>query len=152
VRRGFTLMEVVIVLLIGFVVIVTAYQVMHLMVDAEKTTDKASQRAITEARLTEQLLRDLRSSHKVAKESNERYVISRYVNGSPRMESRDVTWRVEKGTKVVREATGEGRQEFPFDGLLDPDEPAFKFRLDKAPDAEFTAIPSVSPAAAQVAP
>lgn len=137
-NRGFTLIELLIVLLVGVVIVMTGYQAIHVMAEAEKTTDKASQRAITEARLTEQLLRDLRSSQSVTKRSDSDYTISRWVLGAQRMEKREVTWKLENKTRVTRECTGEPRQDYDFDGLLNPDEPAFKLRLEKVPDATFT--------------
>lgn len=136
-RSGFTLMELMVVLLIGVIVMSTAYHAIHILGDAEKSTDKASQRAMVEARLTEALLRDLRSSHSVQKQSDSQYTISRWVLASPRMEKKDVTWRLENKSKVIRESAGEQRQDFDFDGLLSPDEPAFKLRLEKVDESSF---------------
>lgn len=144
IRRGFTLMELMIVLLIGIVMINSAYQAIHLMGDAEKATEKASARAMVEARLTELLLRDLRSAASVNKTSGERYTIDRWILGTPRMTKVTVTWAVEEKVRVVREAPNEPREVFDFDGLLDPNEPAFKLRLEKVPDSTF--VDPVAPA------
>lgn len=139
-RYGFTTIEILIVMLIGITAMIVGYQAIHIMAESERTTDKASNRAMIEARLTEALLRDMRSAHSVTKQGADQYTISRWMLASPRMVKKDVIWKIENKVRVTREAE-DGREVFDFDGLLSADEPAFKLRLEKVPDSTFVEVP-----------
>lgn len=133
-RRGFTLTELTIAMVIGFIAMAIAYQAMHLLLRAEESTDRKATRTLAEARLNEMLLRDLRSSTAVISKNKDEYTITRWVMEAGTMVKQDATWRVVDKVRVVRELPGESPMTFDFDGLLDPGEPAFKFRLEKPPD------------------
>jgi hypothetical protein len=135
-RSAVTLVELTLALIIGSLALYIAYQGMHLMVRAEESTDRKASRTLAEARLQEMLLRDLRSSVSVAKKSADEYTISRWVMDGKKMVKRDATWRIVDKVRVTRELPGEGTMTFDFNGLLDPDEPAFRFRLEPSGDAK----------------
>ena len=133
-RRGFTIVELLVAMVIGLAVMIVAYGAMHLMIKAEEGTDKRATRAMAEARLSEMLMRDLRSSVAVTPKSTAEYTITRYVMDAGKMVTKDATWKVLKGVKVTRDLPGDTSMTFDFDGLLDPNEPAFKFRVDRPLD------------------
>lgn len=144
-RRGFTLTELMVAMAIGMIATVVAYAAVHLMARAERTTDRHASRTLAEARLAEMLIRDLRSAAGVTRDSDTAYRITRWVLEQGKMVKREATWRVVDKVRVMREMPGEPRTVFDFDGLLDPDQPAFKFRVEPPDDAVMPSDPQPSP-------
>jgi prepilin-type N-terminal cleavage/methylation domain-containing protein len=135
--RGVTVVELTVALVVGAIVMVAAYEAIHVLLRSEKSSDKVSTRTLAEARLMEMLLMDLRSSLSVTETGEQEYTIERYAFQGGKVGIQNVTWRVVDDQRVVREADGESSQEFDFTGLLDPRSPAFRFRLERVPDATF---------------
>lgn len=140
-RRGFTLVEMVVAMLVGTIALIVAFNAIGLMVRGEKATDRESSKALTDSRLMATLLQDVRSSWKVDAVSDKEWRIHRYV-GTPgqKLESKEVVWKV-VDTKVTRTMDGGRPDEFDYKGLLDPQTLSVKFRLERTTDARFPTSP-----------
>lgn len=138
-RRGFTLIELTIVIILGMLVIGIIYQSVHLLLRSEDRTDKGSMRAIMEARMMETLLKDVRSASDVQEiVASKQYKIVRYVLENGRAVSRDIVWKLDAaGRKVTRDEPGPGATMFDFTELMDFDAPPVQFRIQKTGETVF---------------
>lgn len=138
-RAGTTIVELMFAVAIGLIVILIAYNAMHLMVVGEKTTDREASRALAEALLMETLMQDLRSARKVTPQGANGYQIERYVAAGGKLKEQPitVTWEMVEGPKVKRQVPGERPQIFDFSKMINPGDPPFKFQLEKVPDVVF---------------
>jgi hypothetical protein len=125
-------------LAIGAVVIVVAYNAIHLMVLSEQSTDRDASRALAEALVMETLLQDVRSARSVAP-AGTGYRITRnvVVGGRIAEDPVVVTWEVIDGPKVRRQVGSDRPQVFDFSTLIRPEDPPFKFQLERTPDVIF---------------
>ena len=148
-RTALTLVELTIVFALVVLTVVIVYQAIHILLRSEDRTDKGSMRAITEARMMETLLKDVRSAADVNEVTPDKeYKITRYVIEAGRAVTREITWRLEaNGRKVTRLETGGATQTFDFTELMDFNSPPVQFRIKKAGDVQFDpgAPPSTPP-------
>lgn len=135
-RRGITLVEIIVAMLVASIVLVVAYQAISVMARTQKSADVKASRALLEAQLLETLLQDLRS--RVIKDPPDPTpagVLSgfdRHVVEGGALSVRRVTWSQDGHDHVVREEGGQKRV-FDFRGVLDPDVTSVEFRLEACP-------------------
>jgi prepilin-type N-terminal cleavage/methylation domain-containing protein len=113
-RRGFTLVEMSVALLVGAIALVIAFNAIVLLTRGERSTDRAATKALTDSRLMSLLLMDIRSSTHVEVNGDD-IVIERFVAGQGGLlESKKVTWKTIKdpaSPRVTRQVDGESRAE-----------------------------------------
>ena len=139
-RRAFTLVEMAVALLIGIIALIICFNAIILLVRGEKSTDRDASKAIVDARLMQTLLQDVRSAAEVTETvAGKEYKIVRYVAGAGgKLEKKAVQWKLASDTKVTRQLDGAARpEEFDYAGLLNPQTPAVKFRLERVSDVRF---------------
>lgn len=143
-RRAVTLVEVMVSAVVGVIAMYVAWNALIMLGKSEKSVDREAARAIMEARVTEQLLQDLRSAAEpVAATGAETFEIVRWMPVNGAIERKKVTWTMRAvappaGPCLARQVEGEAAREFWFTGLLKPDDPRFRFRIEEVPDALFT--------------
>lgn len=137
-RRGVTLIELMIALVIGAIIVGVAYNAIHLMLRSEQSTDRDASRALAEALVMETLLQDVRSARSVVP-AGTGYKITRNVVAGGRIAEAPlvVTWDIVDGPKVRRQVGSERPQIFDFSTLVSPADPPFKFQLERTPDVIF---------------
>lgn len=133
-----TLVELMVALVVGGIIIGVAYNAIHLMVKSEQSTDRDASRALAEALVMETLLQDMRSARRVDP-AGTGYKITRNVVAGGRVADDPivVTWDVVDGPKVRRQAGSDRPQVFDFSNLMSPNDPPFKFQLERTPDVIF---------------
>lgn len=139
-RRGFTLVEMAVAMLVGGIALVVAFNAILLLTKGEKSTDRDASKAIVDARLMQTLLQDVRSATEVTETvAGKEYKVVRFVNGAAgKLEKKTVMWKLASDTKVTRQMEGAARpDEFDYTGLLNPQSPAVKFRLERVSDVRF---------------
>lgn len=139
-RRGFTLVEMAVALLIGAIGLTVAFNAIILLTKGEKATDRDASKAIVDARLMQTLLQDVRSASEVSETvSGKEYKIVRFVTGpGGKLEKKTVMWKLVSDTRVSRQVEGGGKpDEYDYAGLLNPQTPAVKFRLERVADVRF---------------
>ena len=140
-RSGFTLVEMAVAMLVGIIAMVVAFNAIILLVKGEKSTDRDASKAIVDARLMQTLLQDIRSATEVTETvPDKEYRVVRYVNAATggKLEKKTVIWKLASDTKVTRLMDGATRpDEFDYAGLLNPQTPAVKFRLERVSDVRF---------------
>jgi type II secretion system protein J len=135
--RGFTLVELIVAIAVGVVLLYAAYQAIGGLARSEKVLDRKASRAIVMARLMEYLMADLRSAVAVTPQGQGQYSIERSVFDGSQLSRRAVVWRQQSETLIIRQPAWGNSQQFNFQGLLDPDVPALRFRLERVPDVLF---------------
>lgn len=153
-RRGFTLVELAVASLIGIIALIVAFNAIVLLTRGEKSADRDASKALTDARLMQALLQDLRSSFDVQPPNpTSDFTVRRYVKpkGSSTLQEQKVQWKVindPKNPRITRQVEGEPRiEEFNYKGLLDSKNPntnlnastplGVKLRLEKVSDVRF---------------
>lgn len=137
-RRGFTLIEVSIVIAIMVVILVAVWSALSQLGRSEQATDREATRALMQARLAEVLQRDLRSATDARAGGDGEYLIDRYVlTPNDRLEVKRVVWKKVDAFKISRTLEGEPPQEWNFRGLLKNDGPGVQFRIDGLGDEVF---------------
>lgn len=133
-RRGFTLVELAVALIIGSIAMVVAFNAIILLTKGEKATDRSANRALTDSRLMATLLQDVRSSTQVTPTGSDEFKVVRYFpNASGVLESKSVTWKTytdPKNPRVVRQVENERAEEYNYRGLFDPSEAATSPQID----------------------
>ncbi|MBI4859406.1 MAG: prepilin-type N-terminal cleavage/methylation domain-containing protein [Candidatus Riflebacteria bacterium] len=144
-RLGFSLVEILVVLVVGALLLYVAYNGLVLLRRSERSIDREASRAIMEARVLELLMHDIRSSWgPVSSPGDGEYRLVRAVMVDGELKAVAVTWRMRDGgggqsaPVLVRTVEGQRPQEFRFSGLVKPDEPRFAFRIEDVPDGLFT--------------
>ena len=146
-RGAFTLVEVAVAMLIGVVALVIAFNAIILLTKGEKATDRAANRALTDARLMATLLQDVRSSVTVTPNGADEFKLVRYFpNKQGILEKKSVTWKTfndPKNPRVVRQVETDRAEEFNYKGLfeqadgtpgapqIDPMSPSVKLRIQR---------------------
>ena len=138
-RRGFTLVEISIVIAILVVIMVAVWSALSQLGRSEKATDREATRALMQARLAEMLQRDLRSATGVHPSGDRGYRIDRWVLAGDKLEIKAALWRQVDEFKISRTLGSDPPQEFNFRGLLDTDSPGLTFRMDPLGDVVFNA-------------
>lgn len=123
-RRGFTLVEISVAMLVGVIALTVAFNAIVLLTRGERSTDRAANRALTDSRLMASLLQDVRSSTQINPQGTDTYEITRYYPNDQTgvLEPKKVTWKVfndPKNPRVTRQLEGERLEEFNYKGLLD---------------------------------
>jgi type II secretory pathway pseudopilin PulG len=152
-RRGFTLVELAVAALVGIIALMVAFNAIILLTKGEKSADRDASKALTDARLMQSLLQDLRSSFEVTPPNpTTDFVVRRYAtpaSGSGPLVEQKVEWKIindPKNPRITRQVQGESRvDEFSYKGLLDPKNPnlsantplAVKLRLEKVSNVRF---------------
>jgi hypothetical protein len=109
-------------------------------VKGEKSTDRDASKAIVDARLMQTLLQDVRSATEVTETvAGKEYRVVRFVMApGGKLDRKIVTWKLASDTRVTRLMEGEARpEEFDYTGLLNPQTPAVKLRLERVSDVRF---------------
>lgn len=138
-RRGFTLVEMTVALLVGGVALAVAFNAILLLTKGEKATDRDASKAIVDARLMQTLLQDIRSAAEVTEAvAGKEYKVVRWTTGAGgKLEKKTILWKLATDTKVTRTADGGKPEEFDYTGLLNPQTPAVRFRLERVADVRF---------------
>lgn len=133
-----TLVELMIAMIVGAIIVGVAYNAIHLMMRSEQSTDRDASRALAEALVMETLLQDIRSAREVTP-AGTGYRITRNVAVGGRVAEAPVivTWEIVDGPKVRRTAGSERPQLFDFSTLVSPNDPPFKFQLERTSDVIF---------------
>jgi type II secretory pathway component PulJ len=135
-RRAFTVVELVVVLLLGAVALIAAWNVIMFMTRSEKSMDRASTRALVHARMLQYLMMDVHSSRFIDERGKE-YVVERYVRVGDRLDLKRVTWKQVSDLVVTRKMEGQPVQEFSFKESADASFPRVDFKLERMRDAIF---------------
>lgn len=131
-RRGTTLVELVVALLVGVLALMLAFNGILLMVRGERSTDREASKALVDARLVQTLLQDLRSSARsIEGKAGGPFTISRWVLDRDRMVERKVTWTMASKTRLQRQMEGEPPEIFDYTGVLDPTSLALSLRITR---------------------
>lgn len=134
-RRATTLMELMVVAALGIVALVLIFNAVSLMLRGERATDRESTKALTDSRLMQALLQDVRSTTRAIEgKAGGPFTIHRNVLERDRLVERDVRWSVVSPTTIERRADGEPTAVFSYAGLLEPGTPALKLRIERITD------------------
>ena len=140
-RSAFTLVEMSVAMLIGAIALTVAFNAILMLVKGEKSTDRDASKAIVDARLMQTLLQDMRSSVEVTETTpGKEFRVVRWLSTTPggKLEKKVVTWKLVSDTRVTRQLEGAAKpEEYDYTGLLSPQTPAVKLRLEKVSDVRF---------------
>ena len=126
-------------LLVGGLALTVAFNAILLLTKGEKSTDRDASKAIVDARLMQTLLQDIRSAAEVSETvAGKEYKIVRFVTGADgKLEKKTVLWKLVSDLRVSRTFDGGKPDEYDYTGLLNPQTPAIKFRLERVADVRF---------------